>query len=327
MPLPFRWLLPLLLAALAFPADAPAQYRQVSIGFYNTENLFDTLPSPFYDDREFTPDGAKHWDSERYRRKLAHIARVIDDGGFDLIALAEVENEAVVRDLAATLTDDYCYIHRTSSDRRDIDLALLYKGDKFFPDEIRLLPSGYGREWLYVRGELIGTDVELLLVHLPSKFNSFAARQRAAERLARTADSLLTAGTGRLIVAGDFNGQLDEPPLRQAFATRRDGSLAGGRFRDALHAPASRRGSYCWQGRWLAYDNIIVSQHLCEDDGLQLRQGGIFIRNYLLDTRSHDSANFPYRTFRGNRYLGGYSDHLPVFIVLEQRFAYYHENP
>lgn len=315
---PLRCLL--LLLCLGLPFGVSAQYRQVSVGFYNTENLFDTVPSPFYDDQEFTPNGTKSWDTERYRRKLANLARVIDDGGFDLIALAEVENEAVIRDLVATLDDAYCYIHRSSSDRRGIDLALLYKGDKFFPSEARLLPSGYGREWLYVRGELIGTEVGLLVAHLPSKFNSRAFRLQAAQRLIRTADSLLTAGIDRLIVAGDLNGKLSEPPLRQAFDYRRDGTLDCGRLHDALHATGVRGGSYCWNGRWLTYDHILVSQALHTGDGLRLRSGGIFIRDYLLD-RSPNRTNFPRRTFSGNRYVGGYSDHLPVFIVLERLFA------
>lgn len=240
---PLRCLL--LLLCLGLPFGVSAQYRQVSVGFYNTENLFDTVPSPFYNDREFTPDGAKGWDTERYRRKLANLARVIDDGGFDLIALAEVENEAVIRDLVASLDDAYCYIHRSSSDRRGID---------------------------------------------------------------------------RLIVAGDLNGELSEPPLRQAFDYRRDGTLDGGHLHDALHATGIRGGSYCWNGRWLTYDHILVSQALHTGDGLRLRSGGIFIRDYLLD-RSPNRTNFPRRTFSGNRYVGGYSDHLPVFIVLERLFA------
>lgn len=325
MPHPFRLLL--LLGLLTLPDAAQAQYRRVSVGFYNTENLFDTVPSPFYDDREFTPDGEKRWNTERYRCKLTRIARVIDDAGFDLIALAEVENEAVVRDLVATLGDDYCYLHRTSSDSRGIDLALLYKGDKFFPAEVRLLPSGFGREWFYVRGSLIGEEVALLVAHLPSKYNSRERRARAAERLLRTADSLLQAGHKRLIVLGDFNGQLDEPPLRSLFSPCSDGSLAAGQLSDALHSTATRQGTYCWDGRWVAYDHILVSQALLSGDGLRMRRGGIFIRDYLLENPLPGQRNLPRRTFRGSRYLGGYSDHLPVFIVLERQFAHSGENP
>lgn len=118
-------------SALLPQEDAAAQHRKVSAAFYNVENLFDTISSPFRNDSDFTPSGRYRWDAERYRTKLSRIARTIDDAGFDIVALAEVESERAVRDLTATLADDYNFIHRTTSDRRGIDIALLYKGDKY----------------------------------------------------------------------------------------------------------------------------------------------------------------------------------------------------
>ena len=149
-------------SALLPQEDAAAQHRKVSAAFYNVENLFDTISSPFRNDSDFTPSGRYRWDAERYRTKLSRIARTIDDAGFDIVALAEVESERAVRDLTATLADDYNFIHRTTSDRRGIDIALLYKGDKFFPSEVSQIPSGTSREFLFVRGDLIGHETGLL---------------------------------------------------------------------------------------------------------------------------------------------------------------------
>ena len=171
-------------SALLPQEDAAAQHRKVSAAFYNVENLFDTISSPFRNDSDFTPSGRYRWDAERYRTKLSRIARTIDDAGFDIVALAEVESERAVRDLTATLADDYNFIHRTTSDRRGIDIALLYKGDKFFPSEVSQIPSGTSREFLFVRGDLIGHETGLLVCHLPSKFNDKSYRTRAAVRLA-----------------------------------------------------------------------------------------------------------------------------------------------
>ena len=80
-------------SALLPQEDAAAQHRKVSAAFYNVENLFDTISSPFRNDSDFTPSGRYRWDAERYRTKLSRIARTIDDAGFDIVALAEVESE------------------------------------------------------------------------------------------------------------------------------------------------------------------------------------------------------------------------------------------
>lgn len=296
-----------------------AQYNKVSVGFYNTENLFDTIPSPFYNDHEFTPQSRRHWNSERYRCKLGNIARVIDDAGFDVVALAEVENETVVRDLVMTLSDDYSYIHRTSSDRRGIDLALLYKGDKFFPDTVCLINSNTPREFMLVHGNMIGEEMAVMICHLPSKLNDMDFRLAAARRLSAVADSLLTcAGYERLVILGDLNCELDMPPMSTVFPV----GTHSCQFVDVLAKYRHHGfGSYCWDNQWILYDNIVVSKSLATGQGLHVAKAGIFIRNYMLTGTGTSvrtdriQRGYPRRTFYGNRYLGGYSDHLPVFVI------------
>ena len=45
-----------------------AQSEDVTIAFYNVENLFDTINDPQIKDEEFIPQGYKHWTSERYHK-------------------------------------------------------------------------------------------------------------------------------------------------------------------------------------------------------------------------------------------------------------------
>ncbi|MEI2986224.1 MAG: hypothetical protein V8T61_04150 [Alistipes inops] len=213
-------------SALLPQEDAAAQHRKVSAAFYNVENLFDTISSPFRNDSDFTPSGRYRWDAERYRTKLSRIARTIDDAGFDIVALAEVESERAVRDLTATLADDYNFIHRTTSDRRGIDIALLYKGDKFFPSEVSQIPSGTSREFLFVRGDLIGHETGLLVCHLPSKFNDKSYRTGAAVRLAAVADSLLCkAGCERLLDHGRFQRRAARTGIPESLRPRAERSI------------------------------------------------------------------------------------------------------
>lgn len=315
----FEIILFLLLAASGLSA---AGQQKVSVGFYNTENLFDTIPSPFYDDKDFTPSGRNQWNGERYDRKLRNLARVVDDAGFDLLGLAEVENEVVVRDLITVLADGYNYIHRTTSDSRGIDVAVIYKGDKFFPENICQISSGSSREFLHVRGSLAGDTVNIIVCHMPSKFNSPAYRKRAMGKLAFTADSLIKNDTAaKLIVMGDFNSEPAEKCFREAFGQQVEGLYSESGLYGALHDFEKRGfGSYCWDNKWMIYDNIIVSQDFLCGGGLRFLRGGVFVRDYLIaggqdSALSGVRAGYPKRTFSSGHYTGGYSDHLPVFAV------------
>ena len=41
------------------------KFKIAGVGFYNLENLFDTVNETLMDDEEFLPDGARTWTPER----------------------------------------------------------------------------------------------------------------------------------------------------------------------------------------------------------------------------------------------------------------------
>ena len=112
-----------------------------TIGFYNLENLFDTVDDPNTLDDDFTPNGFKKWSLKRYKRKLYKLAKTISEVGNEatkmppvLMGIAEVENKEVVEDLigAESLKDfNYGYVHYDSPDERGIDTGLIYHKDYF----------------------------------------------------------------------------------------------------------------------------------------------------------------------------------------------------
>lgn len=108
----------------------------VGVAYYDVDALYDTIPSRFYNDKNYTPEGRYKWDSQRYRQKVEHIAQVIDSLHMPIVALYGVENEEVVRDITATVREDYAYIHRTQDFSLGLDFALLYYGDVFFPEKV-----------------------------------------------------------------------------------------------------------------------------------------------------------------------------------------------
>ena len=232
-------LLSVLLCAAAFCCGTAAgtEPDRIRIACYNVESLFDTVPDPSAGDAEFTPHSPRRWNTERYRMKINHISRVIDDLDADLLALAEVENEAVVRDLMYAMRSDYNYIHRNSGDPRGMDVVLLYRGSRFFPTRVRqVFGRGLTRSLLTVDGELLGESVTLILCHLPSQMNAARYRAEAFRSLRRTVDSLLTGSPQRkLVVLGDFNAEPDARESRKILHVRPETALRNAPVR-ALHA-------------------------------------------------------------------------------------------
>ncbi len=291
---------------LSFPVAA--QHR-VTVGFWNVENMFDTIPAPGYpDDDDYHPGGKQRWNTERYINKHRNISRIVDEMNLDILGLAEVENEAVVRDLILTLKSDYNYIHRCAAGSfpRGRDIVLLYKGDRFIPHEVRTVDSYTSRSFLYVRGTLRGRRVDIVVCHLPSMLNRNAYRERAAKRLYSFADSLHIADPeARMIVMGDFN------------ATPRD-RITRHNISDSLFCPlesAATRGygTYAHNNRWMMYDNILLSLRLLDE----FEQADVYIKPHLLyDDPGLKRNGYPRRTFTNGRYTDGFSDHLPVFSTI-----------
>lgn len=287
--------------AIVLSVVAVSAQRPPVVMFYNVESLYDTIPSLFYNDSDYTPKGALRWNSARYQNKLRSLASVIDSVAAEIVALAEVENEGVVRDLVMTLSTDYNYIHRTSNDARGMDLAILYKGDKFFPSQIRMVESGYRRDFLYVQGKLCGERIDLIVCHLPSQLGRRENRLRAQRRLATFVDSLHRAdSSARIIIAGDFN---DTPSLtlkRNIMPTWSSPLL--------LEAERRGEGTIVYDGRWLMYDNFWI-----DPKAFPSARAQVYIRRDML---SNNEGVRPLRTLTSRAYTAGPSDHLPIILHL-----------
>jgi len=165
-----------LLSAAMLSAAAAGAQQKVGFAYYDVDRLYDTLPSPFYDDEEFTPAGRLHWTAERYRRKAEAVAATLDSMAMPMTVVFGVENEQVVRDIAGLCSADYSYIHRTINSLDGMDFALFYYGDLFFPERVRC----EGRA-LYVRGTMLGRKTVLLMCREHSDAETVAAEIREAE--------------------------------------------------------------------------------------------------------------------------------------------------
>lgn len=297
----------------------------------NCENLFDCRHDSLKNDTEFTPDAPRHWTEWKYWRKIDRIAKAItacggDTAGFDLpdiVALCEVENDSVVRDLAhrsALRNAGYDYVVTNSPDERGIDVALMYHKYSFSPivhHSLRIVPiEGMRptRDILYVSGQTVcGDTLHIFVVHAPSKFggerhtNPF--RMAVAHRLCAAIDSVRgVSPEAKVIVAGDFNDDVDG--LSLAF-------YYGNGLRSATRDAAGRngaKGTYRYKGRWERIDHVLISETLLPC----FKSSEIFDAPFLLVEDERYGGVKPRRVFPAYRYDGdGFSDHLPLVVRLD----------
>jgi endonuclease/exonuclease/phosphatase family metal-dependent hydrolase len=75
-------------------------------------------------------------------------------------------------------------------------------------------------------------------------------------------------------------------------------------------------GTYSYKGEWEIIDHIFVSEGLKNMGRAKAiaNSGKIHSFPYLLE--EYKGNIVPFRTYAGTKYLGGYSDHLPVSIEI-----------
>ncbi len=318
------------------------RYRIRTLAFYNVENLFDTQNDSLTADDSRTPDGEDRWTGERYRVKLRRIAEVLSSIGRetagrspDLIGLCEVENREVLEALLgqeALRNKGYGIVHYDSPDRRGIDVAFLYKKNCFTPIQSvsrRLLlydsqnRRRFTRDQLLVYGMLDGEAIYVSVNHWPSRSGGVAATEkyrRAAASLQRDiCDSVLRLDPhARFVSMGDYNDDPTDASIRFSLGSlsSRD-SLASWEFFNPMEPLfLAGSGSLAYGDRWNLFDQIMFNGNWFRDTtGFRFWKARVFRPDYLL-TSMGPYKGYPFRTYAGGSYQGGYSDHLPVYAFL-----------
>jgi len=297
-----------------------------TIVFYNTENLFDTIDNPLKNDNEFLPNADKHWDSYKYYKKLTAIYKAIASCGQwqfpSIIGLCEVENKKCLEDLCLQTPlskAEYGIVHYESEDTRGIDVALLYNPQAFTLLSSNIVrpqfknPSTKSRDILYVSG-LLGKDtLHLFVNHWPSRRGGQTAteqkRATLASLLKAKSDSILAINPNACIIAmGDFNDQANNSSLQTL-----SGSLTP--LNTTKH---SAPGSLKFRNAWQTFDLFAVSQKV--PDRWNAQAYTISNADFFFVDDDKYLGKKPFRTYSGPRYLGGYSDHLPIYIQLNSQF-------
>ncbi len=243
-------LVALLLTLTSIDTRCEPNTRAIGIALYDVGRLYDTIPSPFYNDSRYTPQGKMQWSDKRYRTKVKNIAKVIDSLQLPLVVLYGVESRDVVRDIQRQLSGDYSARHATIDYYDGLDFALLYYGDMLHINKI-----ASHSHYAYFGGELMGHTIG---IHL--------TRQGKKLRTILPPDGYelpdITIAWGRL--NGDDMKRLEmDDPLR--------------------HAEQLGRGDTKSSRGWYLKNRIGIKL----SEGLSIGDSGIYISRYLL-TKSGD---------------------------------------
>lgn len=315
--------------------------KSAVIAFYNLENLFDTINDPNINDEQFLPTGDYQWTSERYLTKLDRMSEVIDalwqvNGGPVIMGVSEVENEGVLKDLISTERLKKYPIgicHHDSPDRRGIDVSFLYNTKRFrilstkaYPLHFPENPDFITRDQWLMTGILDGTDtINIIVNHWPSKSGgekrSMPYRNGAAALCRHIADSIMHASkNAKVIIMGDLNDNPNARSIMETLGTKTNTTGVGeyDLFNPMWQLYRDGIGSYAYRDSWELIDNIIVSGGLINPvRGYKYMSVHIFKKGFMI-TKTGSYMGYPFRTYAGGSYQGGYSDHLPVYIILQK---------
>lgn len=327
-------------------AKDPGGKSTMTVGFYNVENLFDTVDDPNTDDEDFTPEGRSHWTEADYQQKLINLAEVIsqlgDEDGPELLGLGEVENRKVLEDLVAQdalKKHNYKIVHKDSPDHRGIDVAMLYKKGWFDPQDITMHtvdlndpehPDGTTRDIMSVTGELKkGGELTVVLNHWPSRRGGAEQtefKRAAAAKVAKgiVNDRLSDSKDAKVLLMGDFN---DEPTNNSILKVLGGAGSVEDAKSTGLYNPmfelktSTGLGTYRYKGEfWNMLDQVIMTEGLFgSGNGWRYVEGSAAIYHPpFMCEKEGKYKDAPLKGVLGGHFREiGQSDHFPVYVHLQ----------
>ena len=314
------------------PESISEKSNHFSIGFYNLENLFDTVDDPKTLDDDFTELSEKKWNEKRFRKKIKKLGRVISSIGYQdikhppvLLGVAEVENAAVLDVLVSSKflkKKGYEYVHIDSPDERGIDTALLYRKEYFSVVDKETFTvyltnetgsRDYTRDILYVHGMLDDQSLHILVNHWPSRRKGTKETEHkriaAAERILQIIEGIYEEEKDpRVVIMGDFNDDPNSKSIKR---------LVTRQFYNPMEVLLTKyEGTLSYRDNWHLFDQIIISHNFLRghDNPFRYKSANIFSPNNIKEYRGRYKG-LPFRTYGGKRYLGGLSDHFPVYSI------------
>ena len=228
---------------------------------------------------------------------------------------------------------DYGISHFDSPDERGIDVALIYKkksfqvvNDKSIYLELEY-ESGkinYTRDQLVVEGVLEDEKIYLIVNHWPSRsggeLGSRPYRNKAAQLNMKIIDSIQSIDrNAKIITMGDFNDDPTNESIKKILGSKdsRNNLKNFDLYNPWENMFKSGIGTLVYRDNWNLFDQIIFTGSLVNESSKRLRyyKSEVFSPKYLFN-KSGRWKGYPFRSFWSGGFTDGYSDHLPVYVLL-----------
>jgi endonuclease/exonuclease/phosphatase family metal-dependent hydrolase len=301
--------------------------------FYNVENLFLPDPKPKHK-LDPTLSGLRNWDERKYHHKLSKISHVFklmkkDKGTLPfMMGLSEVSGRKVLDDLVKLepFNSEYGIVHYPSKDERKVDVALLYDKNKvevihseaitFLFGTVNENTGSYGttRDVLYSKVAYKGEEIDVFVTHLPSqreKDINGPKRAYILSELRKRILNLVNENEKNVILCGDFNENPDDENVEQILYDDLHRKILENPFQQLFSA--GKYSTFHYRSG-LLFDQIILSKSFFKSDHILSFHSAEVFNPAQISSRDRKFEGRPFRTYSGTRYLGGYSDHFPVFV-------------
>lgn len=317
------------------------------IAFYNVENLFNPSDDSLTNDDAFTPIGLNHWTFKKYLRKINNISKVLlamnEWSPPDIIGVAEIEDRSVLNRFcydSPLKKYNYHCVHYDSPDRRGVDVGLLYRSDRIRIRHSEPIPVVFpfdsatrNRDILYVVAQFPnGDSIHLFINHWTSRYGGFAPtipkRNYYAAVMKTKTDSILqTNPSANILITGDFNDYLSDESIHDILQAGNpdDQTDQNCHLFDLMYRFLKMQniGTHKHEDFWGCLDQFMVSAPLLSAQNritIIAGEAHIFKADFMVEPDEKYGGYKVYRTFLGPRYIGGYADHLPIFVRLRLKY-------
>ncbi|MFA5513753.1 MAG: endonuclease/exonuclease/phosphatase family protein [Sphaerochaetaceae bacterium] len=311
--------------------------NKITVMTYNVQNLFDC-----YDNGneypEFKSDGG--WNCYLYNKRLETISQAIIQYCKtvpSILLLQEVENSQVIEDLITKHLGkwDFKYYVITNDTFSPIQVAILSKYPIVQTFNHAVLES---RSVLECTVDIGGSLVTLFNIHAKSRIGGIKEteaqrRESAYSIIVRCSEILNKSPFHPIIIGGDFNESVDSVykdgssfnhalvPYGHPCADEKSLIITGtapqkGHWyswyldKEAV-LKASANGSYCYNGIWESFDQLLLSSAFFDYYDLEFSCADVCYISPLINEKGLPNT---YNIKSGK----GYSDHLPVTVTLKK---------
>ena len=180
-------------------------------------------------------------------------------------------------------------------------------------------------------GKIDGEPFFFVVSHWPSRrggqSSSAYLREGLASQIKSICDSVRNENPStKVVVMGDFNDDPGDKSVSECLGAKLKKNKLGKNdmWNPYWQMHRDGYGTLVYNDLWNLFDNIVVSENVANAPKGTLEiwkpkqssyYGNVFKAEFLFQ-KEGQYKGYPLRTYVGNNFQGGFSDHLPVYIYL-----------